>query len=95
MDQQKLRQLRGANDLLQETVEAATVAIAETHRSMMRGPYALLRCFPAIAAPAAAIEQVQLALTDSVYGTIRAVNRMAGAVATQLLDRLADPEPPE
>ena len=37
----------------------------------------------------------KLALTDSVYGTIRAVNRMAGAVATQLLDRLADPEPPE
>ena len=88
MEQTTLRQLHGAADLIVETVDATVVAIAAAHQDITCQPYALLALIPAIAIPAHAIGQVQLAITDHVYHTIRAVNRLAGAAAMQALDQL-------
>lgn len=88
MEPHVLRQLRGAKDLVQDGVEATATAVAEAHQEIAHMPYAVLGRIPMVAGPACAIEQVQCTITDGVYATIHAVNRLAGAAATCLLDRI-------
>lgn len=87
-----IQQLRGLKDLIQETVEAGVNAIEETHQAIARKPFAILEKIPIIALPARAVEQVQRTVTGGVYQSIRVVNRIAGAVATRILDRLEGQE---
>jgi hypothetical protein len=94
MSRLPIQQLRGLKDLLQETVDAATSAIEETHQAIARQPFALLERVDAIAAPVRAIEHLERTVTGSVYPTIRTVNRLSGILATQVLDCLEEPENP-
>ncbi len=66
MEPKTLRQIRGAKDLVEETIDAAALAINEVQRTMTRMPYALLARIEPIAAPVQAIEQVHLKIADSV-----------------------------
>ena len=70
MEPRTLRQIRGAKELVEETVDAATLAINEVQRTMTRMPYALLARIGPIAVPVKAIEQAHLKIADSVYLTI-------------------------
>ena len=88
MEHHVLRQLRGAKDLAQDAVAATVHAVAEAHHDIARVPYAVLGRIPVVGEPARAIEQVQQAITSSVYEAILAVNRLAGSAATCVLDRL-------
>lgn len=91
MEHHLLRQIRGAKDLAQDAVAATTTAIAEAHHDIARKPYAVLNRIPVVAAPARAVEQMQLAITGGVYQAIHAVNRLAGSAATRILDRFEEP----
>jgi len=88
MEPKTLRQIRGAKDLVEETIDAAALAINEVQRTMTRMPYALLARIEPIAAPVQAIEQVHLKIADSVYFSIRVGNRLVGNVAGFMLDQL-------
>ena len=88
MEPATLRQIRGAKELVEETVDAAALTINEVQRKMTRMPYALLARFGPIAAPVQAIEQAHLKIADSVYFSIRVGNRLVGKVAGFVLDQL-------
>ena len=88
MEPRTLRQIRGAKDLVEETVDAATLAINGVQRTMTRMPYALLARIGPIAVPVKAIEQAHLKIADSVYFSIRVGNRLVGNMAGFVLDQL-------
>lgn len=88
MERRTLRQIRGAKELVEETVDSAALAINEVQRKMTRMPYALLARIGPIAAPVQAIEQVHLKIADSVYFSIRVGNRLVGNMAGFVLDQL-------
>jgi hypothetical protein len=90
MNPETLRQIRGAKDLLEETVEALAVSVADAQRKMTRQPYALLARIEPIAAPVRTIEEAHLRITDGVYFSIRLGNRLVGLVAGFALDRIED-----
>ncbi|HEX9373835.1 MAG TPA: hypothetical protein VF897_22680 [Roseiflexaceae bacterium] len=92
MDSKTIRQLRGANDLLQDAVESGARAIGEAHQAVARRPYALLEQICVVAAPARAIERAQQTVTAGVYQSIRTINRIAGSLAAQGLDWLEERE---
>ncbi len=87
MEARTLRQIRGAKELLEDTVEAAAVAINEAQRKITRKPYALLARFDPIAAPVRRIEAAHLKITDGVYLAIRIGNRLTGLMAGMVLDQ--------
>lgn len=88
MNQRTIRQIRGASDLIGETVTATVTLIAETHRNIARQPYALLACIPGIALPVRMIEQIHNRITDGVYNTILSVNQVVNIAATAACDQL-------
>jgi len=88
MERQTLRQIRGAKELVEETVDSAALAINEVQRKMTRMPYALLARIGPIAAPVQAIERAHLKIADSVYFSIRVGNRLVGNMAGFVLDQL-------
>lgn len=88
MERQTLRQIRGAKELVEETVDSAALAINEVQRKMTRMPYALLARIGPIAAPVKAIERAHLKIADSVYFSIRVGNRLIGNMAGFVLDQL-------
>jgi hypothetical protein len=83
-----LPQLRGAKDLIQEAVEAGVTATEQLHLAIARKPYVLLARIDAIAGPVQAVDLIQQTITGSVYRAIRVANRLTGAIATKMIDRL-------
>jgi hypothetical protein len=90
MEPETVRQIRGAKELVEEAIDAATLRIGEAQRVMTRKPYAVLALVPPIAVPVRAIEDAHLHMVDGVYFAIRLGNRMAGLMAGYALDRLEE-----
>ena len=88
MEAKTLRQIRGAKELAEETIDTAALAINEVQRTMTRLPYGLLARIKPIAAPVQAVEQIHLKIADSVYFSIRVGNRLLGNMAGFVLDQL-------
>ena len=85
-----LRQIRGAADLVHEVVAGSVDAVEATHRSIARKPFAVLEKISPIAVPVRLIEHIERNISGGVYQSIRLSNRLAAAVATQVLDRLEE-----
>lgn len=66
MEAKTLRQIRGAKELAEETIDAAALAINEVQRAMTRLPYGLLARIRPLAVPVQVIEQAHLKIADSV-----------------------------
>jgi hypothetical protein len=90
MNANELRQLRDAGHLISATVDVAVRELAKAHHAIARWPFTWLARVPGAAVPARAVEGVQYAVTATVYGSVRTVNRLGGMAATKALDRLAD-----
>jgi len=88
MDQQTLQQLHGASDLTTEAVDVTVAAIGETHQALAQQPYVVLTAMKSVVGDVTPIEQLQRTITTGVYRTIRAVNQVAGRVATHLWNHL-------
>lgn len=83
-----VQQIRGAKDLIQDAVEAGVTATEQVHQAIARKPYALLAKIDAIAGPVQAVEHIQQTITGGVYRAIRTANKLTGAIATHVIDRL-------
>ena len=90
MPQLPLREIEGAKDLVQDAVEASVTAVADIQIVMTHRIYDLLALVPPIAAPVRAIEQVHLGLTRGVYTAVLAAHRLAGALADEVIEGLAE-----
>ncbi len=90
MEPETLRQLSGAVGLITDMVDATAREIEAAHQDIERQPYALLAQVQSIAQPVRGIEQVQTLITVGVYGAVRAINRVAGGVATSILDQFEE-----
>lgn len=88
MSKLPVQQIRGVKDLIQDAVDAGVDATEQVHQSIARKPFALLAKITPIAGPVLVIEQVQHGITTGIYQAIRTVNKLSGALATQVIDRL-------
>ncbi len=88
MDRETIEIIHGVSDLMGEGVDALLVEIEEIQRVYTHRPYAVLGRIPLIGGPARGIEQVQQAITHTVYGAIRASNWLLSAGVSCLLDQV-------
>ncbi|HEX8957597.1 MAG TPA: hypothetical protein VF798_15050 [Burkholderiaceae bacterium] len=86
MNRKTIGQLRGAQELIEDAMLAGTDAAQRLQLSLTRQPYAVLEKIAPISLPVRAVEQVQTAMTLSIYGTIRSAMRATAALASSALD---------
>jgi hypothetical protein len=82
----KVDQLRGLRALLETAVEQGTSAVERVHRATAARPFAVLDAIPPVALPARGVRVVHDAILDTVYGSIRQVNRMVGGTLALAID---------
>ena len=80
-------ELQGLKDLVQEAIDKGATSVEEVHRSIAALPFEVLERIEPLAASAKTVKDLQQQSIGFVYETIRTVNRMAGEIAEQLLQR--------
>jgi hypothetical protein len=80
-------ELQGLKDLVQEAIDKGASSVEEVHRSIAALPFAVLERIEPLAASAKTAKDLQQQSIGFVYDAIRTVNRMAGEIAEQLLQR--------
>ncbi|MGO9839435.1 MAG: hypothetical protein ACLP1X_35090 [Polyangiaceae bacterium] len=81
-----LKRLRGLRALIEDAVEHGSGAIERVHLATAARPFAVLERIPPTALVARSVHVAHDAIATSVYGTIRATNRLLGAAAAIALD---------
>ena len=94
MSQLSIQQIRGVVDLIHDTVAGSVDAIEETHQTIARKQFALLKQIDPIAAPVRTIEHIERSIAGGVYQSIRLTNRLAATLSTQVLNWLEEAEEP-
>jgi uncharacterized protein (DUF2236 family) len=90
VDNQSVRQMQGAVDLLRDATVAGSVAIGEIHARTAGVPYAVLKHIPLARGPAGRIEKVQSCITVAVYQSIHTFSTLSAFVAKHALDTLVN-----
>jgi hypothetical protein len=90
-DDRGMRRLRGAIALLSDAVEHGTSAIERVHLATAARPFAILEAIPPTALVAKGVHVAHDAISSGVYGTIRAVNRVARSAVSLVLDAADSP----
>jgi hypothetical protein len=88
VEEQSVRQMQGAVDLLCDATVATSDAIGEAHTQTASVPYAVLKRIPLVRGPAGRIESIQSCITVVVYESIRTISVLGAFVATQALGAL-------
>jgi hypothetical protein len=90
----EMEQLRGLRALIEKAVDQGTAAVERVHRATAARPFAVLDAIPPVALPARGVRVVHDAILDTVYGSIRQVNRVVGgtlALAIDVIEGAATP----
>jgi hypothetical protein len=82
---------RGLTDLLQDAVHHGTAAVERVHQSVARTPWELMARVPPLAPAAREAAAWQARIIGATYGSIRAVNAVAGAVVGACLEAALRP----
>jgi hypothetical protein len=88
----KMDQWRGLNALISTAVDQGTSAVERVHRATAARPFAVLDAIPPIALPARGVRVVHDAILDTVYGSIRQVNRVVGGTVALAIDVIEEAE---
>ncbi len=91
------KRIRGLAALLSDAVEHGTSAVERVHLATAARPFAVLERIPPTAPVARVVHVTHDAIASGVYGSIRAVSRLARAAASMALDAVAtsdEPAPP-
>ncbi len=86
----KMDQWRGLRALIETAVDQGTSAVERLHRATAARPFDVLDAIPPIALPARGVRVVHDAILDTVYGSIRLVNRLVGGTLAVAIDVLDD-----
>jgi hypothetical protein len=84
----EMGQLRGLRALIEQAVDQGTSAVERVHRATAARPFAVLEAIPPVAFPARGVRVVHDAILDTVYGSIRQVNRVVGGSLALALDAM-------
>jgi pimeloyl-ACP methyl ester carboxylesterase len=82
--------LRGLRDLVHDAIESITDLVQDTHESSARTPIDLVAQVPGLEAPAHTVDQVRKLTADTVFATIRGVNRGVQKVGNTIEDLVED-----
>jgi hypothetical protein len=93
-DAHDLKLLRGAASLLSDAIEHGTAAVERVHLATAARPFGVLERIPPTALVARGVHVAHDAIASSVYGTIRAVNRLAGAAVSAAFEVARDEATP-
>jgi hypothetical protein len=77
----------GMKDLVVDAVEHGTTAVQKVHEAIASRPFAVLEVTP-IRLPAKGVRFIHDTITMTVYASIRAVNRIAGAAARAVIEEI-------
>jgi hypothetical protein len=80
-------ELQGLKDLVQEAIDKGATSVEEVHRSIAALPFAVLERIEPLAEPARTMKDLQQQSIGFVYDAIRRLNRVAGEIAEELLQR--------
>ena len=80
-------ELQGLKDLVQEAIDKGATSVEEVHRSIAALPFTVLERIKPLAEPARTMKDLQQQSIGFVYETIRTLNRVAGEIAEELLQR--------
>ena len=80
-------ELQGLKDLVQEAIDKGATSVEEVHRSIAALPFTVLERIELLAEPARTMKDLQQQSIGFVYETIRTLNRVAGEIAEELLQR--------
>jgi len=83
---------KGVKDLAQDAVEHGSAAVQAVHETIAARPFRVLEMIPPIQLPVRGVRLVHDAVVRTVYGSIRLVNRAAGAVADHVITTGAERE---
>src|SRR4029077_16908458 len=89
-DSKDIRRLRGAAELLSDAVEHGASAIERVHLATAARPFAILENIPPTALVARGVHVAHDAIAQGVYGSIRAVTRLARVAVTAAIDVAGD-----
>src|ERR1700754_4232267 len=67
--------LRGLRDLVHDAIDSITNLVQETHEASARTPVDLVAQVPGLELPTRAVDRVRKLTADTVFSTIRGVNR--------------------
>jgi len=81
-----LTRLRGLRALLEDAVTHGTGAVERVHLATAARPFAILERIPPAALVARSVHVVHDTIASTVYGTIRATNRVLGVAVTMAID---------
>jgi len=88
-----MNRLRGLKDLVQDAVEEGSAAVEKIHRGTADKTFGVLEMIPPVALPAKIVHLAHNVVLSTVYGSIRVVNRIAGATAGVVIDVVDRNEP--
>jgi hypothetical protein len=89
MEEQTVRQLHGAVDLLRDATVEGAGAIETVHVQTAHVPYNVLKRIPLIGGPAGRIEQVQGFITSGIYRSVRVLAALSAFAAAKALQASA------
>jgi hypothetical protein len=84
--------LRAWSNWASSAVDARLFAAQDAQRALLRAPYALFGSSDPMPPAIETVVRVQDAMTRTAYQSLVALNRLAGALSGQLIDRF-DPPP--
>lgn len=67
-------------------VDRGADAAAEVHKQILAMPYEVIKQFPSLAAQARKVHEVQDAVIDAIYGSVRKANKAIADAAASLLE---------
>lgn len=93
MEEQTVRQMQGAVDLLRDGIQAGAGSIGAAHQEIAEIPYRVLRRIPGVSRPAGAIGRIQRGITHLAYAGVGAIAGVVAAAATRLLQATVAEQP--
>jgi hypothetical protein len=82
----RLKRWRGLRALFEDAVEHGSRAVERVHLATARRPFGLIERIPGIAEPGHLVHEVHDLTVQTVYSSVRLVNRAVGAALDLTLD---------
>lgn len=95
IEDDRIRQVQGALQLLQTGIDRASHRVEEMHLAIAKKPFGVLRAIPGINVGAGVVEQLHDGITHGVHQAIRSSSELLLSTAIKALDFAKMDGPPD